>query len=122
MRRDLIEQVWFDFHAECKGGDQGYFGAVFSPLIKKEKDIDARSSSKHPYQDEYVMHSRPSWGMQDGVVRTNCMDCLERTNVVQSMFGRYMIYYHIHKKNGRLLHRRRTLPLVCMVAYKRRPL
>lgn len=25
---------------------------------------------------------------QDGVFRTNCMDCLDRTNVVQSMLAR----------------------------------
>lgn len=24
---------------------------------------------------------------QSGVIRTNCMDCLDRTNVVQSVFG-----------------------------------
>ncbi|CAM9970587.1 unnamed protein product [Ectocarpus sp. 8 AP-2014] len=27
-------------------------------------------------------------GLQDGVVRTNCMDCLDRTNVVQSLLAR----------------------------------
>ena len=26
---------------------------------------------------------------QGGVVRTNCMDCLDRTNVVQSLIARY---------------------------------
>lgn len=26
--------------------------------------------------------------LQDGVVRTNCMDCLDRTNVVQSLLAR----------------------------------
>jgi hypothetical protein len=26
--------------------------------------------------------------LQDGVFRTNCMDCLDRTNVVQSMLAR----------------------------------
>lgn len=26
--------------------------------------------------------------MQEGVMRTNCMDCLDRTNVVQSVFSR----------------------------------
>ena len=50
------------------------------------------------------------------------MDCLDRTNVVQSMFGRYMIYKHIYERMGRPSQRRRTLPLECVVAYKRRPL
>ena len=30
--------------------------------------------------------------MQMGVVRTNCMDCLDRTNVVQSMFARRQLH------------------------------
>jgi hypothetical protein len=142
LRRDLIEHVWFDFHAECKGGrydrlsqllelvvprlnDQGYFGAVLSGSTKKKSEIEASSNSKHPHQDNNAMHSRPSWkilSLQDGVVRTNCMDCLDRTNVVQSMFGRFMIYKQIHERIGRFSQRRRTLPLECVVAYKRRPM
>ena len=28
---------------------------------------------------------------QTSVIRTNCMDCLDRTNVVQSTFGRWVL-------------------------------
>jgi len=28
---------------------------------------------------------------QTGVIRTSCMDCLDRTNVVQTTFARYVI-------------------------------
>lgn len=28
---------------------------------------------------------------QTSVIRTNCMDCLDRTNVVQSTFAKYML-------------------------------
>jgi len=28
---------------------------------------------------------------QDGVLRTNCMDCLDRTNVCQSSFAKHML-------------------------------
>ena len=64
---------------------------------------------------------------QYGIVRTNCMDCLDRTNVVQSMFARYMLHRIIHERIGRRLSSfsnriRRTLPLEHVVAYKRRPL
>ncbi len=142
LRRNLIEHIWFDFHAECKGGrydrlsqllelvvptlnDQGYFSAVFSSSTKKKSDIEACSSFKHPHRNTNPMQSRPTWkilSLQDGVVRTNCMDCLDRTNVVQSMFGRFMIYKQIHERIGRFSQRRRTLPLECVVAYKRRPM
>jgi hypothetical protein len=145
LRPDSIEHVWFDFHAECKGGrydhlsqllelvvptlnDQGYFCAVLSTATRENESIIASSSAKtppHRMEDENAINPRSSWAvrsLQDGVVRTNCMDCLDRTNVVQSMFGRYMIYKHIYERMGRLSQRRRTLPLECVVAYKRRPL
>ena len=28
---------------------------------------------------------------QNGVIRTNCMDCLDRTNVVQSLIARFIL-------------------------------
>lgn len=35
--------------------------------------------------------------VQDGVVRTNCMDCLDRTNVVQSLLARRsMLVSYLH--------------------------
>ena len=30
--------------------------------------------------------------LQTGVMRTNCMDCLDRTNVVQSVFSRKVLH------------------------------
>jgi hypothetical protein len=32
-------------------------------------------------------------GQQEGVFRTNCIDCLDRTNVVQSMLARRSLQY-----------------------------
>ncbi len=33
---------------------------------------------------------------QSGVVRTNCLDCLDRTNAVQTVIGLlFMVFYHI---------------------------
>jgi len=122
-----IEHIWYDFHAECKGGrwdrlsllldqvaptlnEQGYFSAVPNNGDNKEWEIQS---------------------LQDGVVRTNCMDCLDRTNVVQSMFGRYVLYRQLHERLGltkadngiiRRFRRRRTLPLEYVVGYKQHPL
>lgn len=136
LRPKSIEHIWFDFHDECKGGrydrlshlldqvmptlnDQGYFCAVLQPSM---------SQSSRTIGTTYYPHT--SWEIQswqDGVVRTNCMDCLDRTNVVQSLLGRYMLHKIIHERIGRrhlsVSNRiRRTLPLEHVVAYKRRPL
>ena len=37
--------------------------------------------------------------IQSGVLRTNCVDCLDRTNVVQSVFARHVL----HKQLGNLV-------------------
>ncbi len=36
------------------------------------------------------MQAKPS-RVQEGVLRVNCIDCLDRTNVVQSMFARHLL-------------------------------
>ncbi|KAI7371676.1 DUF1740-domain-containing protein [Hortaea werneckii] len=64
---------WFDFHAECKG-------------MRFENVSILLDRLRGPLEDF-------GWGVrqgdrtskrQHGVIRTNCMDCLDRTNVVQS--------------------------------------
>jgi hypothetical protein len=69
---------------------------------------------------------------QDGVVRTNCMDCLDRTNVVQSIFGRYILYkqlqerpglkYRMNSVGGPFFSVRRSLPMGHVVAFRRNSL
>ncbi|KAL4890967.1 SacI homology domain-containing protein [Aspergillus ambiguus] len=85
---DRLHYIYFDFHNETKGlkwhraelllerllgglNAGGYFRGVEDPAAPSGQ-LDARS-------------------VQTSVVRTNCMDCLDRTNVVQSMLGRWAI-------------------------------
>ncbi|KAF3386576.1 Phosphoinositide phosphatase SAC1 [Penicillium rolfsii] len=85
---DRLHYVYFDFHNETKGlkwhraellmgrlndglTQGGYFRGVESPGASSGQ-LDIRST-------------------QTSVVRTNCMDCLDRTNVVQSMLGRWAV-------------------------------
>ncbi|KAF7925288.1 hypothetical protein BELL_0243g00110 [Botrytis elliptica] len=64
---------WFDFHAICKGMKFENVSLLMEILGKKldsfsnTVEVDGKLVSK-----------------QNGVLRTNCMDCLDRTNVVQS--------------------------------------
>ena len=79
-----LHYIYFDFHSETKGlrwhrahlllnqlinglMQGGYFRGVESSALPNEQ-LEIRS-------------------LQTAVVRTNCMDCLDRTNVVQSMLG-----------------------------------
>ncbi|POS78785.1 dot [Diaporthe helianthi] len=85
---DRVHYIYFDFHSETKGMQlhraqllldrmqdaliaQQYFRAVDMPA-----GIDGRLEPRN---------------FQTSVVRTNCMDCLDRTNVVQSMLARWTL-------------------------------
>ncbi|KAG0645635.1 Recessive suppressor of secretory defect [Hyphodiscus hymeniophilus] len=85
---DRLHYVYFDFHDETKGlkwhraqllldqlssalEKQQYFRGVDMPA-----DIEGRLEVRNH---------------QTSVVRTNCMDCLDRTNVVQSMLARSVL-------------------------------
>ncbi|KAK3299921.1 SAC1 family phosphatidylinositol-3-phosphatase [Chaetomium fimeti] len=86
---DRLHYVYFDFHAETKGMQmhraqllidrmrealvaQQYFRAADMPGSRIDGRLEVRS-------------------LQTSVVRSNCMDCLDRTNVVQSMLARWTL-------------------------------
>ncbi|AEO69944.1 484fc109-b113-4163-86d0-546699ebec64 [Thermothielavioides terrestris] len=86
---DRLHYIYFDFHAETKGLQmhraqllidrmheallaQQYFRAADMPGSRIDGRLEVRS-------------------LQTSVVRTNCMDCLDRTNVVQSMLARWTL-------------------------------
>lgn len=82
---DRLHYVYFDFHSETKGlkwhralllldqlKDGLIAGGYFHSIDKPDGGVDVRSK-------------------QTAVVRTNCMDCLDRTNVIQSMLGRWTL-------------------------------
>jgi hypothetical protein len=71
---------WFDFHAACKGMK---FENVSMLLDQLRDKIESFGSTK---QNDGKQLAR-----QQGVFRTNCMDCLDRTNVCQSSFAKHML-------------------------------
>lgn len=74
-----LGNTWFDFHAETKGK------AKWAALSKLMDAVD-------PALNSHGFYLRDATGkvvnQQHGVARTNCMDNLDRTNVVQSLFAR----------------------------------
>ncbi|CAG0893390.1 unnamed protein product [Cyprideis torosa] len=67
----------FDFHKECAKMQWHRLSIL---LHKLEKDVAA-----HSY---FLLKNGLRTKVQVGVVRTNCIDCLDRTNVVQSLLAR----------------------------------
>jgi hypothetical protein len=68
---------WFDFHAVCRG--------------MKFENVSILLDSLGPTLDSFgttVEEDSKLIEKQKGILRTNCMDCLDRTNIVQSACGR----------------------------------
>jgi hypothetical protein len=68
---------WFDFHAICRGMKFENVSLLMDALGDK---LDTFGHT--------VVSDGHFLSKQSGVLRTNCMDCLDRTNVVQSACGR----------------------------------
>lgn len=92
---------WFDFHTVCRGMK---FENV-SYLLLQLKDKLEEFGSTTLQDGAIVKVGNPGMGArrclyygranrfqnQKGVLRTNCMDCLDRTNVCQSSFAKHML-------------------------------
>ncbi|KAI5839330.1 SacI homology domain-containing protein [Morchella snyderi] len=79
---DRLHYVYFDFHHECRN----------MQWHRAQLLLDKLPLGEHRYFHSIgsgQMASVKSW--QTGVVRTNCMDCLDRTNVVQSIIARTLL-------------------------------
>ena len=68
---------WFDFHSMCRGMKFENISLLLDTLS------EALDSFTYTIARDSKVESR-----QSGVLRTNCMDCLDRTNVVQSAVAR----------------------------------
>jgi hypothetical protein len=76
-----LRYVYFNFAKETKGMK---FERLSILIDKLENDIQEQGSFISEQRGDVVqIHS-----FQQGVFRSNCIDCLDRTNVVQSMLAR----------------------------------
>ncbi|GLD99718.1 hypothetical protein PINS_up008446 [Pythium insidiosum] len=82
-----VRLVWFDFHHECRRMQWQHLDKLLAQVDDDFQDYGffARGA------DGSVTHT------QSGVVRTNCMDNLDRTNVVQSLFARRSLLLQLHE-------------------------
>lgn len=67
----------YDFHRECK--NMQYHKLNFL--------IDKLSNDQDQFSYFFIDKNKRLISLQEGVFRTNCIDCLDRTNVVQSMIA-----------------------------------
>ncbi|XP_052060414.1 phosphatidylinositol-3-phosphatase SAC1-like isoform X1 [Mytilus californianus] len=80
---------YFDFHHEC--GNTGLRWDRLSILMERLED-DIRRQNYFMMQKDGTVLSQ-----QVGIFRTNCIDCLDRTNVVQSLIAKVVLQNQLTK-------------------------
>lgn len=95
----LLRATEYDFHAETRG-PTGYESAQqirryiedsaegFAYYLAEEMDDPPEVAEKNPsaYHHRFVVVLQ-----QEGVFRTNCLDCLDRTNLIQTIISQMAI-------------------------------
>jgi hypothetical protein len=79
---DKVRYIQFDFHKKCKNMNYEVINELVSQIENNIEDYG---------YFHYDMKSKTVKRTQDGIIRVNCIDCLDRTNVVESVFGRHVI-------------------------------
>ncbi|KAL8792626.1 MAG: hypothetical protein Q9195_004754 [Heterodermia aff. obscurata] len=85
---DRLHYVYFDFHNETKGLQWHRSQILLNQLLDGLEKGQYFRGVDMPADAQGRMEVR---NQQSAVVRTNCMDCLDRTNVVQTMLGRWAL-------------------------------
>ena len=106
-RKESLYFVWFDFHKECKGMKYENIKKLFKKpsFLECLKQFEfnhikfRKESLDEDYQENKIVDILINKKLidiirtQKGVFRNNCIDSLDRTNVVQSVIGRYFLFY-----------------------------
>ncbi|CAF0823074.1 unnamed protein product [Rotaria sp. Silwood1] len=79
----------FDFHKECAGMRYDRLTILLARIIADQDDYSYFAVTKNG-----ILHCQ-----QTGVFRTNCIDCLDRTNVVQSLFAKRILEEQLQRYN-----------------------
>lgn len=77
-----LKYIHFDFHHECKG-------MKFENINKLVQQVDSNLQQYGYFS--YDLKQKKAISLQNGTIRTNCLDNLDRTNVTQSTFGKYFL-------------------------------
>ncbi|GAA5949454.1 hypothetical protein JCM3765_002666 [Sporobolomyces pararoseus] len=91
LKNDRLKYVYFDFHHECKGLRFDRVGGLIDSL---DQELLKQAYFYHDTTESSSTSSNVGGSAQikqTSVVRTNCMDCLDRTNVVQSALAKWVL-------------------------------
>ena len=93
LSNNEVDYFHFDFHANCRENSDAMMDFLRSAVLPTHLErmgvfimynniVDERSPDGNVKTRKLVTELER---MQNGVIRTNCIDCLDRTNVAQQM-------------------------------------
>jgi hypothetical protein len=105
LHRDLNDKnllyTWFDFHKECKKMKWENLSKLIDICKEELQNNGYFMATLNCGQNNREQFNSPKnltvFQVQKGVFRTNCMDCLDRTNVVQGVFSRFVAFSQLNK-------------------------
>ena len=112
-KSNRIDFAWFDFHAECKKLKYENIKKLFKKNsvnkclksygythITIEKNVLNKIKKDEKIEEFLLNNDYLNFvKLQQGVFRTNCIDSLDRSNVVQSTFARYFLFKMLYELN-----------------------
>ncbi|KAG0175793.1 inositol polyphosphate 5-phosphatase [Apophysomyces sp. BC1021] len=90
--KNAVRMMNFDLHAECRGGSYENVVILMNAI---RQDLDKYEFFLMDTDDNRIVCS------QKGVFRTNCMDCLDRTNLVQNEISRLKLQAYLNQLSDR---------------------
>ena len=85
--------IWFDYHKQCSAGAVHNIAALLKPLSRSVADLGTGVADRSNSGGSYAVlnRNRQILSPQTCIIRTNCIDCLDRTNVVQTCVARWVL-------------------------------
>lgn len=92
LKNSQVRMINFDLHAECRGGNYDHVSYLMDDI---KTNIEDYSCFLMDTDDNQIICE------QRGVFRTNCMDCLDRTNLVQNEISKRLLLNHLDGRFGK---------------------
>ena len=107
----LLQELQFDFHAETKGPSGYEAASMVRRLIQDSAEGFAYHLSENTQDsdrpqlgsDDLPRQKSVSVLEQNGVFRTNCLDCLDRTNLIQTIIDQMALEDFLRHRSERAL-------------------
>ena len=105
INRGVLRESHFDFHAETKGPSGYEAASTVRRLIQDRAEgfayylSNEMASAVAISPNQKYSQSRPAVVLQqEGVFRTNCLDCLDRTNLIQTIISQMALeFFLVHR-------------------------